>query len=265
MIIIIQSEMKEGIILKVEGLNKYFNYGKSNEFWALKDVSFSIDKGEFISIMGPSGSGKSTLLYAISGMDHFNDGSVKLFNTEIHDLPETRLAELRLNQMGFIFQDSHLLKHLNIVDNILYTGYVSKKHTKQQVDKKAKELMKQMGIAQLANNAITEASGGQLQKVGICRALINEPDILFADEPTGALNSSSTADILEILLKLNEKGITIIMVTHDINVASHGEKVLFLNDGKLITQKDMGKFNSGLSDSDTRERELSNWLVKQGF
>lgn len=182
-------------IVEARNLNKTVKIGKDNELHILKNVNLEIEEGEFVSIMGPSGSGKSTLLYNISGMDRLTSGSVKLNGTEIGGLKEAELAEIRLHSMGFIFQESNLLKNLSIIDNIMFPALVLKNADKIKVYQKAKKLMEMTGIANLADNSIMQASGGQLQRAGICRALINEPDILFGDEPTGALDTRSIAEL----------------------------------------------------------------------
>jgi putative ABC transport system ATP-binding protein len=207
-------------ILEARSMNKKVELGKDNELHILKDVSLEIEKGEFVSVMGPSGSGKSTLLYNVSGMDRITSGSVKFNDREIGGLKEEELAKLRLNNMGFIFQDINLLKNLSLIDNVMFPALVSKDADKNAVNQKAKKLLEMTGIEMLADNNITQASGGQLQRAGICRALINDPDIIFGDEPTGALDSKSAAEIMSILAEINNKGTTVMLVTHDVKVAA---------------------------------------------
>jgi putative ABC transport system ATP-binding protein len=252
-------------LLKSKDLSKTYKLGKGNELPVLKNVDLEIQKGEFISVMGPSGSGKSTLLYNMCGMDRMSSGSVLFEGRELAGLSEKELAAIRLTEMGFIFQHIHLLKNLTIFDNIILSGYLTNGKDRKQVDKRAHELMELTGIAHLARNAITQASGGQLQRVGICRALINEPDILFGDEPTGALDSKSAADIMELLRHINETGTTIMLVTHDIKVASHSERVLFMLDGRITAEKRLGKPVGDAEDARTREKDLTAWLIEQGL
>ncbi|HZH61694.1 MAG TPA: ABC transporter ATP-binding protein, partial [Metabacillus sp.] len=192
-------------IVEAKRLNKKVALGTDNELHILKDINLDIEKGEFVSVMGPSGSGKSTLLYNISGMDRMSSGSVSFNGSEIGSMKEEKLAQLRLKKMGFIFQDSNLLKNLSLIDNVMFPALVSKEADKNAVYQKAKKLMKMTGIEKLADNQITQGSGGQLQRVAICRELINDPDILFGDEPTGALDSKSSADIMAILAEINRK------------------------------------------------------------
>ena len=224
-------------ILEASSINKKVELGKDNELHILKDVDLDIENGEFISVMGPSGSGKSTLLYNVSGMDRMTSGSVKFKNQEISVLKEEELAKIRLNNMGFIFQDINLLKNLSLIDNVMFPALLSKNADKTAIHNKAKELLEMTGIEKLADNNITQASGGQLQRVGICRALINDPDIIFGDEPTGALNSKSAAEIMSILSEINKNGTTIMLVTHDAKVAAKTERVLYMVDGNIVAQK----------------------------
>lgn len=250
-------------ILEAKGLNKV--YGNNQKNLILKNVNLEILEGEFVSVMGPSGSGKSTLLYNISSMDRMTAGSVILDGQEISSLSEKELSRLRLHKMGFIFQQIHLLKNLSIFDNIILSAYVAKKNSRKEINKRAIELMKKTGIAELANNDITQASGGQLQRVAICRALINNPDIIFGDEPTGALNSKSAGEIMEILADINHTGTTILLVTHDVKVAAKTERVLYMLDGKIVGEQQLGKYKKENNDVKEREEKLSKWLIKMDF
>lgn len=252
-------------IIEARSINKKVELGKDNELHILKDVSLEIEEGEFVSVMGPSGSGKSTLLYNISGMDRITSGSVKFKGSEIRSLKEEELAKLRLNHMGFIFQDINLLKNLSLIDNVMFPALVSKDADKNAVYEKAKKLMEMTGIEKLADHNITQGSGGQLQRVGICRALINDPDIIFGDEPTGALDSNSTEEIMSILAEINKKGTTVMLVTHDVKVAAKTERVLYMVDGNLVAQKKMRKNDAQQDDIKQREESIMKWLVENGF
>ncbi len=250
-------------ILEARSINKKVQLGKNNELHILKDVDLEIEKGEFVSVMGPSGSGKSTLLYNISGMDQISSGSISFNGQDLHGTGE-EMARLRLHKMGFIFQDINLLKNLSLIDNIMFPALAAKSADKNTVHEKAKKLMQMTGIADLADHNITQASGGQLQRAAICRALMNEPDILFGDEPTGALDSKSTEEIMSILSDIHQAGTTIMLVTHDTKVAARSERVLFMVDGHIIAQKKLRKFDP-LSDSPKeREESLMQWLVEIG-
>lgn len=248
-------------ILVAKRVNKKVMLDKHNELHILKDVQLTIKKGEFISFMGPSGSGKSTLLYNISGMDRMTSGQITFMGTMLGQLDEEQLAEIRLHHMGFIFQDIHLLKNLSIIDNIVFHTLVSQQFDKKDAYEKAKNLLKITGIDYLANNRITQASGGQLQRVGICRALMNDPEIIFGDEPTGALDSKAAKEILEILARINAQGTTVVLVTHDMKVAAKTERVLFMEDGKIISEKRLGKPQRN-DDSKLREEIIMNWFME---
>lgn len=238
-------------MIKVENLNKAF---KNTE--VLHNISFEIKKGDFAAIMGPSGSGKSTLLYSISGMDSINSGRVLFEGTDISHMKEDELSLFRLNKMGFVFQNAQMLKNLSIFDNITLPGLVAKTESADRIRKQAVELMKKMEIEEIVNRDIREVSGGQLQRASICRAMINKPEILFLDEPTGALNSAATDQVLSILEDLNNDGMTIMTVTHDPRVAARAKKVLYIMDGQIAGCKEF-------SEDGGRERELDKWL--RGF
>ncbi|MDR7239669.1 ABC transporter ATP-binding protein [Neobacillus drentensis] len=252
-------------ILEARSINKKVELGKDNQLHILKDVNLEIEEGEFISVMGPSGSGKTTLLYNVSGMDRMTSGSMKFKDREIGRLKEEELAKIRLETMGFIFQDINLLKNLSLIDNVMFPALVSKDAEKNAVNQKAKKLLEMTGIEKLADHNITQASGGQLQRVGICRALINDPDIIFGDEPTGALDSKSTEEILSILAEINKKGTTIMLVTHDVKVAVKTERILFMVDGSIVAQKKMSKYDAQHDDIKEREESIMKWLVENGF
>ena len=251
-------------ILEVKKLNKIFSVNK-NQNHVLKDVSLEIEQGEFVSVMGPSGSGKSTFLYNISGMDRMTGGSVVFNQQKLETLSEDKLSRLRLRKMGFIFQQIHLLKNLTIKDNIIVSAYLAKERSRKEIALKAMELMEKTGIAELAHNDITQASGGQLQRAAICRALINDPDIIYGDEPTGALNSKSANEIMDILAGINASGTTILLVTHDVKVASKTERVIFMLDGEIAGEYQLGKYVKENNDDKGREEELLQWLVKMGL
>lgn len=252
-------------ILETKGLNKTFVTGQGTPQTVLKDVHLQVSKGEFVAVMGPSGSGKSTLLYTISGMDRMTSGSVVFKGQDISGLSERELAELRLNQMGFIFQQMHLLKNLTIRDNIILSAYRAKIVSRRTINNRAAELMKKTGISALAERDITQVSGGQLQRAAICRSIINEPDILFGDEPTGALNSKAASEIMEILIDINQTGTTILLATHDAKVAAQAERVLYMLDGSIASEHRLGKFNRLNGDLKEREEKLAAWLFKLGF
>ena len=215
---------------------------KSYDAPVLKDLDLDIEDGQFIAIMGPSGSGKSTLLHCLSGMDRPSGGSVLLGDTDIAALSERELAALRLSRFGFVFQQAHLLATLCLLDNIVLPGFLAGLRPRREVEARGRGLMERMGISELAGSDITEVSGGQLQRAGICRALINEPGIVFADEPTGALNSATAAQILDLLGEVHTSGTTLVVVTHDAQVAARADRVLLLVDGGVVEDLALGGY-----------------------
>ncbi|WP_139991818.1 ABC transporter ATP-binding protein [Paenibacillus paridis] len=252
-------------ILEITDLNKTYAISKGQEQAVLKNINLQIHEGEFVAVMGASGSGKSTLLYTISGMDRMTSGEVLFDGQNISSLSEKALDQLRQNKMGFIFQQIHLLKNLSMLDNIILSEYFAAKESRDSIRLRAEELMKKTGIAALADRDITQASGGQLQRVSICRALMNQPKIILGDEPTGALNSKATADIMELLGSINESGTTILLVTHDVKVAAKTERVLLMEDGEIVGEQYLGKYHVDSDDIKGREEKLSAWLLKMGI
>jgi len=250
-------------ILEINELSKVYQLGKQ-EHLVLDRVTLQISRGEFVAVMGPSGSGKSTLLYNISGMDRLTSGKVDYNGHELGKRSERKLAEIRLQEMGFIFQHMHLLKNLSLLDNIILPAYQAKKESRSSINKRALALMERTGIAELAGRSISEASGGQLQRAAICRALINEPAMIFGDEPTGALNTLAAGEVMDILREVNRDGTTILLVTHDVKVAAQTERILFMVDGRIAGEKVLGRYEKG---DQLREREvcLAGWLQEMGF
>lgn len=254
--------------LQVKDLCKtYITNKRQNN--VLKNINFTLEQGEMTAIMGPSGSGKSTLLYSVSGMDRPTAGEVILEDKKITDLSQKELAEVRLNNMGFIFQQMYMLKNLSVMDNILLPGYQSDKNnrTRQEINAYCRELMRKLEISEIADNDITEVSGGQLQRACICRSLINQPEVLFADEPTGALNRSSSEEVMDILNKLNAEGMTIMLVTHDMRVAAKCSRILYIVDGNIKGELELGKIQDMPGDTELRDRErkVNNWLADMGW
>lgn len=254
--------------LEVKDLCKtYITNKRQNN--VLKNVNFIVEKGEMVAIMGPSGSGKSTLLYNVSGMDCPTAGTVTLGNKEITELKEKQLAEVRLNEMGFIFQQMNMLKNLSVMDNILLPAYQSDKgsRSRQEINDYCKELMRKLEISDIAENDITEVSGGQLQRACICRSLMNNPEVLFADEPTGALNRSSSEEVMKVLNQVNTEGTTVLLVTHDMKIAANCSRILYIIDGNIKGELSLGSLSedtpeNGLRD---RERKVNGWLSDMGW
>jgi putative ABC transport system ATP-binding protein len=243
-------------ILAARGLTKAFD-GNT----VLDGVDLRIGDGEFVSVMGPSGSGKSTLLYNISGMDTMTSGSVHFDGQDLSAFNQKQLARLRLTAMGFIFQHVYLLKNLCLLDNVVLPAYLAGLAPRQDLNARAMRLMERTGVADLADRDVSEASGGQLQRIGICRALINEPRILFGDEPTGALDSTAASEIMDILGELNAEGTTVMIVTHDAKVAARTGRMLYMVDGRIVGDRSQPRFTgTGL---DRRHAEVTAWLLEQ--
>jgi putative ABC transport system ATP-binding protein len=247
-----------------ENVVKSFGKGDENRN-VLDGVSVEINEGEFVSVMGPSGSGKSTLMFALSGMDGVDSGKVFFGGEELSTLSENELADIRRNYMGFVFQQPTLLKNLNILDNIILPSMRDNRKNGTQITEKAKKLMELTGIAGLENREITQASGGQLQRVGICRALMSDPKIIFGDEPTGALNSKSANEIMKLLAEIHRSGTAIMLVTHDIKVAAKTDRVLYLFDGKIAGEYKMDAYDGTDDSLRDREERLTAWLADLKF
>jgi putative ABC transport system ATP-binding protein len=222
-------------ILMAENIIKSYGVGSENRN-VLDSVSVDVVEGEFVAVMGPSGSGKTTLIFALSGMDNIDSGKVIFDDQDIATLSENEMADLRRTKMGFVFQQPTMLKNLNILDNIVLPSMRDNRKKGSEITGNAKTLMEKVGIDELENRDITQVSGGQLQRAGICRALINSPKIVFGDEPTGALNSKTSQEIMEIFSELNREGITIMFVTHDATVAAQTERILFMIDGRIVSE-----------------------------
>lgn len=250
--------------LKVRDLCKTYIINKLQNN-VLRNINFEINEGEMIAIMGPSGSGKSTLLYVVSGMDNLTAGKVDYFGKEMGTLNANGMSDLRLDEMGFIFQQMHMLKNLSIYDNIILPAYQSKKgKDRKEINSRARELMHKLGISEIAENDISQVSGGQLQRACICRSLINSPRMIFADEPTGALNQQNSREVMNELNRINQDGTTIMLVTHDMKVAAKCDRIMYIEDGSIKGEIALGKF---IKDSSIKERErkVSNWLMEMGW
>lgn len=228
------------VLLNATNVTKTFGEDSEQEV-VLNDVSMQIHDGEFVAIMGPSGSGKSTLLYCVSGMDAINGGTVQFGDTAIELLSEDERTVLRGKRMGFVFQDPNLLEALNVLDNIMLAALLEGDADPTQVEARARELMRQTGIEGLEERGVNEISGGQRQRVSLCRALLHTPDILFGDEPTGALNSKASEEVIGLLHMFNANGMTMLIVTHDGRVAAQSSRVLFLSDGQIVKELHLAK------------------------
>lgn len=252
-------------ILEVKDLCKTYIVNKRQNN-VLKNVNLTISEGDMVAVMGPSGSGKSTLLYTVSGMDSVTAGDVSFCGKNISQMKANELAELRLNEMGFIFQQMYMLKNLTVLGNIILPACQSKKsaESRREIVQRGEALMRKLGIIDIADNDINEVSGGQLQRACICRSMINDPKMIFADEPTGALNRTSSDEVMDELTRLNEEGTTIMLVTHDVKVAARCTKVLYIVDGNIKGEYNLDRYSSA-SRMRERERALNNWLMEMGW
>ena len=252
--------MKE-TLLKTEKLSKSFSSGGAMQH-VLKNSDLQLYKGDFTVIMGSSGAGKSTLLYALSGMDTPTLGTITFGDKVISDLTQDGLAVFRRNHCGFVFQQIYLIDTMSVMDNVLSAGLLVNKDKKALIAK-AKKLFAAVDIPEKTQKKFpTQISGGEAQRVGIVRALINSPQILFADEPTGALNSKTGLDVLNTLTKFNEQGQSVVMVTHDMRSARRGNRILYLKDGVILGECDLGKYSHG---DKQRHEKLSAFLNDMGW
>lgn len=225
-------------MLRGNGIKKSFQ-SESLNIPVLRGIDMEIEEGEFVCIMGKSGSGKSTLLNILSTLDGSDEGEVVFEGRKLEKLSDDEKSKLRREEFGFVFQMPRMVKTLSILDNILLPS-VEYAENKEAAAKKANALMKKVGIEELSGKRISEVSGGQLQRAGICRALINNPKIIFADEPTGALDSKTGREVLDLFAGLYKEGRSILMVTHDVNVAAASRRVLFMKDGLLYKDVRLG-------------------------
>lgn len=233
------------VILSARNIDKSFG-----EAQILKKVNIDIFEGDFTVIMGASGAGKSTLLYSLSGMDGITDGEILFEENNISGFSEKRMAKLRTEKFGFVFQQTHLVSDLTLFENVAVAGYLKNKDVNSVRDR-ANLLLEKMNVKDAANRLPSNVSGGEAQRAAIARAIINSPRIIFADEPTGALNKSNSAEVLRLMTELNRNGQTILMVTHDVRATLHGNRVLYMEDGIILDELNLPPF----SENDVRERE----------
>lgn len=246
------------IQLSGRGICKSFP-GETMRETVLNHVDIDLYEGDFTVIMGSSGAGKSTLLYALSGMDRINSGSVAYHGMEITAMREKQMAALRAEEFGFVFQQTRLVSNLTLLENVKAAGYLKKDRTSKETDIRAEELLSGMNVEHAKNRFPAKISGGEGQRAAIARAVINQPGLLFADEPTGALNRSNTEEVLELFTMLNRGGQSILLVTHDIRAAIRGNRILYLEDGSIIEELKLAAFTQ--AEAKARERRLSEWLT----
>lgn len=251
-----QERMKH-TILSAKGLCKSFAHN-GGQIHILSHVDFELYEGDFTVIMGASGSGKSTLLYALSGMDRATAGEVLYEGADIVKMKENKLAKLRHTDFGFIFQQMHLVSNLSLFENIAVSGYLNKDRSAADVKKHTEELLTQMGISHIKTHLPSQVSGGEQQRCAIARAVVNRPKLLFADEPTGALNRKNTNEVLNLLTTLNQEGQSILMVTHDMKAALRATRLLYLEDGKIIGELSLPPYNP--EEEKSRETQVNAWL-----
>lgn len=241
--------MEKEVLIRVTNLCKTYSTG-SEHYHAIKNVDIDIYSGDFTVIMGNSGSGKSTLLYLLSGLDSITAGEVYFRGERLDTFSEKELAKFRSKKIGYIYQSSNLVPDLTILENIALPGYIAKIQ-KNNVLKKAEMLLHAMKIDEQRNRLPSQTSGGQQQRAAVARALINDPDVIFADEPTGSLNYDQSVAVLDILTNLNRKGQSVVMITHDIKAACRANRLIIIQDGKINGILDFENFD----DTDIQERE----------
>lgn len=245
------------VLLSAKGVKKEFP-GRQETEQVLKNIDMDIYEGDFTVIMGASGAGKSTLLYVLSGMDNITAGKVLYREKEISGYKEQQMAALRSHDFGFVFQQAHLVSNLSLFENVAVAGYLNGERDAETVSKRAEELLERMHVETAKGRFPSEVSGGEAQRAAIARAMINDPGLLFADEPTGALNKRNSEEVMDLLRGLNENGQSILMVTHDIRAAIRGTRILYLEDGKILDEMIFPTFQQ--EDAKSRERSLSEWL-----
>lgn len=249
------------VVLKTNKLCKTFSNGGVQQH-VLKNLDIEIFEGDYTVIMGSSGAGKSTLLYALSGMDKPTLGSIEFFGKEIAKLSNDKLAVFRRLNCGFIFQQMFLLDNMSVLDNIIATGLLVSRDRKA-ITARAKELLTQVGLTETIWRKFPgQLSGGEAQRAAIVRALINQPKVVFADEPTGSLNSAAGQASLDVLTEVNNNGQSIIMVTHDLKSARRGNRILYIRDGVIQGVCDLGKYVSGDA---ARHEKLKAFLTEMGW
>lgn len=246
------------VILSAKDLCKSFAHN-GGQLHVLSHVNLELYEGDFTVIMGASGSGKSTLLYALSGMDRATAGQVMYQDRDLVKMKEKELAKLRYTDFGFIFQQMHLVSNLSLFENVAVPGYLNKSVSAQEVKRRATELLEQMSVSHIQTHLPSQVSGGEQQRCAVARAVINAPRLLFADEPTGALNRRNTTDVLNLLSELNHQGQSVLMVTHDIRATLRASRILYIEDGKIIGELTLPPYQP--EEEKSRETQVNAWLT----
>lgn len=253
--------MKHTILCGKEISKTYMQNGKETQI--LANINVELYEGDFTVIMGSSGAGKSTLLYALSGMDTITAGNVIFDGQEITGLSEKKMARLRAQAFGFIFQQTHLVSNLTLFENVAVAGYAAKAGSVREIREKADTFLLQMHTEGAKDRLPSQVSGGEAQRAAIARAMIGNPKLLFADEPTGALNRANSEEVMNLLMGLNHDGQSILMVTHDVRAALYGNRILYLEDGKILDECNLSPYRQdNLKD---REKKVLGWLSGLGW
>ncbi|MBR6872795.1 MAG: ABC transporter ATP-binding protein [Ruminococcus sp.] len=249
--------MKEAILTAKKLCKSFAANGVQNH--VLTGIDLEVYRGDFTVVMGASGSGKSTLLYALSGMDRATSGEVIYGGKDLVKLSEKELTLLRRKDFGFVFQKMHLVSNMTMFENVTVPAYLDKTVPARDTDEKAQELFKTMGIADVMKHLPSQCSGGEQQRCAIIRAVISKPAVLFADEPTGALNRRNTTEVLDLLTRLNAEGQSVFMVTHDIRAAVRGSRIIYIEDGKISGELTLPHYEQESEQS--RETQVNSWLT----
>ena len=220
-------------MIKLNNIQKIYNKGKANEFEALKNISFSVDKGELVAVIGKSGAGKSTLLHILACIDSYESGEYMIDDMLVKNLNEKKLAQIRNEKIGMVMQDYALVDDFSCIENVLLPLDFAKNKKSSKIEL-AMNALKSVGMDSLAKKPVNKLSGGQKQKVAIARAVVNKPSIILADEPTGALDTKTSAEIMGLFHELNQKGHTVIIVTHDLEIAKQCHRIIEISDGCIV-------------------------------
>ena len=248
--------VKTPIIL---GKNIVKTFGETK---VLNEINIEIYDGDFTVIMGTSGSGKSTLLYCLSGMEQVTGGTILCGDQAITGASEKEMTKLRADKFGFVFQKTHLVSNLTLYENIVMAGLIGSRFSEKDVRERARQLAVQMNLQDAIDRLPAQASGGEAQRAAVARAVVGNPVVLFADEPTGALNKANTKEVLNLLTGFHEKGQTILLVTHDKEAALRGNRIFYIEDGRVISELAISEYGK---DDDIREKKLAAWLEGLGW